>query len=39
VVLSKKDSVYNNFGEYEVRVKEEEVLVAMKIISDDILLG
>ncbi len=37
VVVNKRDSLYNNFGNYEVLVKPDEVLTAMKIITDDIL--
>ena len=37
VVVNKQDSLYNNFGNYEVLVKTDEVLKAMKIITDDIL--
>lgn len=37
VVVNKQDSLYKNFGNYEVLVKTDEVLKAMKIITDDIL--
>jgi hypothetical protein len=37
VIVNKRDSLYNNFGNYEVLVKQDEVLKAMKIITDDIL--
>ena len=37
VIVNKRDSAYNSFGFYEVLVKQEEVLTAMKIITDDIL--
>ena len=36
VLLKKKDSSYNNFGEYEVIVESEFVIKALKIISDEI---
>jgi len=34
VLLNKKDSSYNNFGAYEVYVKPDDVMKALKIIED-----
>ena len=34
VIVSKKDSAYNNFGKYEVFVAADNVLRALKIIND-----
>jgi len=36
IVLDRKDSAYDIFGQLEVHVKAEEVLNALKIIEDDI---
>jgi len=36
VILNKKDSSYNNFGNYEIKVDQDNVIVALKIISDEI---
>jgi len=36
VILKKKDSSYNNFGEYEVVVESDYVIRALKVISDEI---
>ena len=36
VILKKKDSSYNNFGGYELNVDSNDVIKAMKIISDEI---
>ena len=36
VILKKKDSSYNNFGRYELNVDSNDVIKAMKIISDEI---
>ena len=38
IVLDKKDSAYQ-FGHYELLVKPEQVLQAIKIIEDDITFG
>jgi hypothetical protein len=34
VLISKKDSAYNNFGKYEVFVSADLVIRALKIIND-----
>jgi len=36
VIITKKDSSYNNFGSHEVHVSTKDVLEALKIIEDDI---
>ena len=36
IILDRKDSAYDIFGQLEVHVKAEEVLTALKIIEDDI---
>lgn len=36
IVLNRKDSAYDIFGQLEVHVKAEKVLTALKIIEDDI---
>lgn len=36
VIVPLKSSAYNLFGHYEVRVNEQEVLKALKIINHDI---
>ena len=36
IVLDRKDSAYDIFGQLEVHVEAEEVLNALKIIEDDI---
>ena len=36
VLLKKKDSSYNNFGDYEVCVESQYVIRALKKISDEI---
>lgn len=36
VIINKKDSSYNNFGNHEVHVSSEDVLQALKIIENDI---
>lgn len=36
IVLNKKDTAYDIFGQLEVHVKADEVLIALKIIEDDI---
>lgn len=36
IVINKKDSSYNAFGQHEIHVIREEVLRALKIISDEI---
>lgn len=37
LIINKKDSSYNTFGHFEVVVKNEDVLTAIKIISDEIV--
>lgn len=36
VILDKRDSSYNDFGEREVYVNKEDVVAALKIIEDEI---
>ncbi len=36
VLISKKDSSYNNFGSFEIYVSPDHVLTAIKIINDNI---
>ncbi|MFN6946865.1 MAG: putative signal transducing protein [Cytophagaceae bacterium] len=36
VLVNKKESIYNFFGQIEVHVTHEEVLNALKIIKDEI---
>lgn len=36
VMLNKRDSSYNNFGNYEVKVNPDHILLALKIITDEI---
>jgi len=36
VILNKRDSSLNNFGNFEVSVNSDNILKAMKIISDEI---
>lgn len=36
IVLNKKDTAYDIFGQLEVHVNADEVLKALKIIEDDI---
>ncbi len=36
VIINKKNSAYNNFGHYELQVTPDNVIQAIKIISDDI---
>ncbi len=36
IIMDRKDSAYNIFGQLEVHVGVEEVLNALKIIEDDI---
>lgn len=36
VILNKRDSSYNNFGNYEVAVGPYDIMKALKIISDEI---
>ena len=36
IILNKKDSAYDIFGQLEVNVEAEKVLTALKIIEDDI---
>ncbi|MEM9856723.1 MAG: DUF2007 domain-containing protein [Bacteroidota bacterium] len=36
VIVSKRDSSYSNFGNFEVHVPADEVLRAMRIIESDI---
>ena len=36
IVMDRKDSAYDIFGQLEVHVKAEEVLTALRIIEDDI---
>ena len=36
VLMSKKDSSYNNFGLYEIYVSPDYVIQALKIIDDNI---
>lgn len=36
VIISKRDSSYNNFGQYEVHVAADDVLRALQIIKNDI---
>lgn len=36
VIISKRDSSLNNFGQYEVHVASEDVLRALQIIKNDI---
>lgn len=37
IILNKKDSSYNDFGQYEIHVNGEEVIKAIKIIEDEIV--
>ena len=36
VIVKKKDSSYNNFGGYEINVNPNDIIKALKIISDEI---
>ncbi len=36
VMLKKRDSSYNNFGNHEVKVNPDHVILALKIIADEI---
>ncbi len=36
VILNKRDSSYNNFGNFEVSVNPDHVIKALKIIADEI---
>ena len=36
VILNKKDSAYDIFGQYEVHVAPENAIVALRIIDNDI---
>ena len=36
IIINKKDTAYNNFGEQEVYVNRQDVLPALKIIQDEI---
>ena len=36
IIINKKDSAYQVFGEYEVHVHRENVLLALKLINDEI---
>ena len=36
VLLSKKDSSYNNFGSFEIYVCPDQLLQAIKVINDNI---
>lgn len=36
ILINKKDTAYNNFGEQEVYVNTEDVLPALKVIQDEI---
>ena len=36
VIVSKQDSSYSNFGQFEVHVPADEVIRAMRIIESDI---
>jgi len=36
VILNKKDRSFNDFGGFDVVVKPDEVIVALKIIDDEI---
>ena len=36
VIINKKNSAYNNFGHFELRVTSDNVIRAIKIITDDI---
>ena len=36
VMLNKRDSSYNNFGNYEVTVSSDNIILALKIITDEI---
>jgi hypothetical protein len=36
VIVNKRDSSYNNFGNFEVAVDPDNILEALKIISDEI---
>ena len=36
VILNKRDSSYNNFGNFEVSVNPDQVIKALKIIADEI---
>lgn len=36
VIINKRDSSLNNFGQYEVHVASEDVLSALQIIKNDI---
>jgi hypothetical protein len=36
ILLDKRDSSYNNFGEKEIYVDQEHVLLAIKIIQHDL---
>jgi hypothetical protein len=39
VVINRRDSVYNNFGDFVVKVPPDDVIRALKIIEDDIVFG
>lgn len=36
VILNKRDSSYNNFGNFEVAVNPDQVIKAIRIIDDEI---
>jgi hypothetical protein len=36
VIVNKKNSAYNNFGQFELQVEPDNVIKSIKIISDDI---
>jgi hypothetical protein len=36
IVINKRDSQYNDFGELEVYVHQENVLIALKIIKNEL---
>ena len=36
VIVNKKNSAFNNFGHFELKVAPDHVIRAIKIISDDI---
>jgi len=37
LIINKKDSSYNSFGQYEVMVQANDVLRSIKIINDEIV--
>lgn len=37
IIVNKRDSSYNTFGFFEVKVLNEDVIEALRIVSDDIV--